>query len=203
MAQPVWPGVGSCSVPVCLNITSCLLRANCPWHTLSLHLNSILSLWHHPSNHKAVPSVSHDLCNGVCTGCCSHYCDKIPDSGEEGLFWLMVWEHGLSQQAKHGSPEHEMAGCTAPALRKQGATNVGAELTCSFFPFYSVWDPIRWHVPPTYRVSFPLSNCFSVTVINTTAKNNFRKKGLVLAYSSRAINLLWCVWYNIASGTGN
>lgn len=52
-------------------------------------------------------------------------------------------------------------------------------------------------------MSLPLSNCFSVSVINNTAKNNFKKKGLVLAYSFRVVSPLWCVWSNIASGTGN
>lgn len=146
--------------------------ANCPWHTFSLHLNSILSLRHHPSNHKAVPRVSHDLCNGVRTACCLTTATKY--QGLKGRGSLLV--RGVRRSV------WSLRQLLALRLRSgsRDAMNAGAELTCSFFPFDSVWDPTRWDVPPTYRVSRPLSNCVPVSVINTTAKNNCRKKGLVL-----------------------
>lgn len=102
--------------------------ANCPRHTFSLHLNSILSLRHHPSNHKAVPSVSHDLCNGVCTAWCSHYCDKIPGTrGERVSFGS--WCEKISLKL-------EVAGCTAPALRKQGRDDRWCWTDLFFLPFW-------------------------------------------------------------------
>lgn len=58
--------------------------------------------------------------------------------------------------------------------------NAGAEQTLSSLLIQSEILSDGREVPPTYRVSCPLSNCFSVSVINTTAKNKCRKKGLVL-----------------------
>lgn len=80
-----------------------------------------------------------------------------------------------------------MAGHSVSALSKQGEMLL--VLKCLFLSSLSI--QLRSYpmgcTTHTECVSFPLMNYFCVALMNTTAKSNFRKKGFVLAYSSKMI----------------